>query len=313
MPSSWREVRRQWRTDQRTDRDAWREQWRLARDERRGMIDPPTNAPVEQRIVAFRRGSVQTAISVGVLAAINAVTSPIFPWFLIPSAFLGLRLLRRGGSLWADGVRMRDVFGKNARLIGPNEPMAPARRASTAELAAVLAPRDVLAGRHGEVVRRAASDRAIVREVVEKLGKADRELIPDVLPTADALAERVSSLAQALHRLDEDVSPDAIVELDARIAAARSAPESTPDGDRKIALLERQRSTLSDLVERRGTLVSQLESASLMLQNMKLDLLALRSAGVQSSLDDNTGATQEARALSREIAHVLEAAKEIRK
>jgi serine/threonine-protein kinase len=63
---------------------------------------------------------------------------------------------------------------------------------------------------------------------------------------------------------------------------------------------------------RRSTLVSQLESASLMLQNMRLDLIALRSAGVQSVLNDVSSATQEARALSREIGHVLDAAKEIR-
>ena len=63
---------------------------------------------------------------------------------------------------------------------------------------------------------------------------------------------------------------------------------------------------------RRSTLVSQLESASLMLQNMRLDLIALRSAGVQSVLNDVSSATQEARALSREIGHVLDAAKEVR-
>ena len=49
-----------------------------------------------------------------------------------------------------------------------------------------------------------------------------------------------------------------------------------------------------------------------MLRNLKLDLLSLRSAGVQSALDEVSNATQEARALSREIGHVLEAAKAIR-
>ena len=41
-----------------------------------------------------------------------------------------------------------------------------------------------------------------------------------------------------------------------------------------------------------------------MLQNLKLDLLKLRSSGIGSSIEDITSATQEARALSREIGHV---------
>jgi serine/threonine-protein kinase len=77
-------------------------------------------------------------------------------------------------------------------------------------------------------------------------------------------------------------------------------------------LLERQHATLDDLVKRRDALKTQIDSASLMLQNMRLDLLALGSAGVQSVINDVSSATQEARALSRDIQIALEAAKEIR-
>jgi len=41
-------------------------------------------------------------------------------------------------------------------------------------------------------------------------------------------------------------------------------------------------------------------------------MIALRSAGVQSAMDDVSSATQEARALSRDIANVLDAAKQVR-
>jgi serine/threonine-protein kinase len=149
------------------------------------------------------------------------------------------------------------------------------------------------------------------QEVLAKLSKADKEMIPDVSPTVDALAERVGSVAQALHRLDEDVRPSAIEELRMRINDAKRQPESR-EREQKLQLLERQLSTMTDLLGRRETLVSQLDSAALMLQNMRLDMIALRSAGVQSAIDDVSSATQEARALSRDIAHVLDAAKEIR-
>jgi serine/threonine-protein kinase len=78
-------------------------------------------------------------------------------------------------------------------------------------------------------------------------------------------------------------------------------------------LLERQRATLADLLERRRALHSQLESAGLALENLKLDLYKLRSAGITASISDVTSATQQARAVSREIGHVLEAAEDVRK
>jgi serine/threonine-protein kinase len=59
-------------------------------------------------------------------------------------------------------------------------------------------------------------------------------------------------------------------------------------------------------------LSGQYESAGLLLQNLKLDLIRMRSSGLQSGLADVTSVTQEARALSREIGYVLAAADELR-
>jgi hypothetical protein len=178
--------------------------------------------------------------------------------------------------------------------------------------AAGLATGDVLNGKHGAIVRRAAGDRAAIRQEVARLGAADRALLPDVVATVDALVTRIASLATALHRLDGDLAPDALPELDRRIADAEAEPTATPDRDRKQALLRRQRATLQDLADRRATLSAQLENAGLVMRNIRLDLVRLRSAGVQSAIDDVATATQEARALSREIAHVLNAAEELK-
>jgi serine/threonine-protein kinase len=127
----------------------------------------------------------------------------------------------------------------------------------------------------------------------------------------ESLVERIVALAQALHRLDQDVTPETVARIDTRIAAVSAEPE-TSEREKKLALLRRQRATLDDLLGRRESLVSQLDSTSLMLQNIRIDLIALRAAGVQSSIDDVSSATQEARALSRDIGHVLEAAKQVR-
>jgi serine/threonine-protein kinase len=59
-------------------------------------------------------------------------------------------------------------------------------------------------------------------------------------------------------------------------------------------------------------LASQLESAALALQNLRLDLLKLRSSGLESAMSDVASATQEARALSREIGNAVDAVREVR-
>ena len=175
----------------------------------------------------------------------------------------------------------------------------------------LVAP-EVLAGAHGSVVRRAAADEAQITGIISKLSQIERDMLPGVTPTIKALVDRVASLATTLHRLDADVSGSSLGALDERIAQAERDP-SREDNDRRLALLRRQRATLHDLLERRHTLLEQLESASLTLQNIKLDLLKLRSAGMASAMEDVTSATREARALSRDIANLLDAADDLRK
>src|SRR5262249_39553369 len=180
------------------------------------------------------------------------------------------------------------------------------------ELAAALAPADVLAGPHGEAVRRAAVDRALMLDIVGGVRPIEKEMIPDIAPTVDALAQRVGSGAATLQRLDADASGASLGSLDERIGALSTEP-ATAERERRLSLLVRQRSSLHDLLERRRSLANQLESGGLMLQNLKLDLLKLRSSGIGTEIHDQSTATQEARALSREIGHVVQAAEELRK
>ena len=67
-----------------------------------------------------------------------------------------------------------------------------------------------------------------------------------------------------------------------------------------------------DLLTRRQLVEDQIESCVLAMQNVRFDLLRLRSAGVAAVLDDLTHATQQARALSRDVDHAIAAAGEIR-
>ena len=247
-------------------------------------------------------GLAMTGFGVGVAEGV-----PPLVFSMIVPFVMTRKLVRRCRSLRESGLRLRRVFTKRkaASVLPPPPPMP------TPQQLEKLAPREVLASPHGAAIRRAAEERAAILDLVANLPKADRALLPDLEPTVNALVDRVAHLAQLLHRLEQSIDPRLGDELDARIAAVEHDAES-PEGERRLALLKRQRGTLDELARRRGALVRQLDNAGLALGNLKLDLIKLRSSGLQSALSDVSTATQEARALSREIDVVLDAAAEVR-
>ena len=302
----WRQRQRQWEREQQFGRRG------LRRKDSSDEFD--ATRPVEERITRFRRRSIGALGTVASLATVNVLTSPHVPWFIFPSAFILIGTVTHAGKLWADGIPLGRLFGRgNAALPASSPARLPAANLEHAALA--LAPADVLAGQYGESVRRAAADRVATKETLSRLEQAERDMIPDVGPTVDALAERVGALALTLHRLDQDLGGASLPTLEQRVATLRaeSGPEPTAEQERRITLLERQRASIAELTERRAVLSAQLESASLALQNLRLDLLKLRSSGLGSAMSDVANATQEARALSRDIGHAVDAVKEVKR
>jgi serine/threonine protein kinase len=291
----------------------------LRRARRNGLFGPRTP---EDHIRRAQAAVTSAIVATTGAAAINMMTSPGHYWFQWVAFGMGIGALSRIAKLWVDGISPFRIFQRQPHAAPADEPsdearsfpMAPAGTGAgraAPELAAI--PREVLDGPQGQVIRDALSTKATIADVLSKLSPADRQLLPEIQPTVDALVERVLSLAQGLHQLDADASPSAIAALDRRVADAKGGPQDAPDLDRRLQLLERQQATLKDLAARRGAVADQLERASLVLQTMKLDLFKLRSSGLDAKLDATTGATQEARALSTDIGRVLDAANEVRK
>jgi hypothetical protein len=307
---------KQWRRMQRNWDEERKRREKLALRMRQGSPQHDALRPIDERIKLWRNRAMGGMSTVAVLGVINALTSFGHWWFVFPGAFITLGVLSKGGRLWADGVPVSKLLSRGTL---PADETVPAHghdvHVEANRLALRLAPSHVLAGAHGDAVRRAASDRAVVEDTITRLSPAERDMIPDVVPTVVALSERVGSLAVTLHGLDVDVSVTSVSSLDQRLAALRAeaGEEPTAEQERRIALLERQRTTIGELVERRRVLAGQLESALLALQNLRLDLLKLRSSGLESAMSDVTSATQEARAISRDIGHAVDAVGEVRR
>lgn len=316
-------------------RDAIGERWQDKIDAMRGYMPAESAAPTRsalsrltppQRleraralVPAFRRrlqwtgGALAVSISslvVGVSANEEAFVAPMLLGGAVAfvHATLALRHWRRLRTL---GLTARDAFGDlwEAKLESLDDRSRAVRQSD--ELAR-LADDETLRSAYGRSLREAVDDRLTIRETWIKLDDADRELVPDVAPTADALLERIVSLATSLARLEGAVESHALPALDERIAEAQRATPSA-DQERRLALLTRQRASLTELVERQSTLEHQLDRASLALRSLRLDVLKLRALGIGSAIGDVTSATQEARAISADIGRALDVADELRR
>ena len=273
--------------------------------------------PIDEQIAGFQRHLVGSGMGMFVCWVVNLATDPSFLWAIFPTLGMSMGVVGHGANIWSRGISLKRLFSRahadaDQALPAGRGPGALPPAATLDDQAERLVGAEVLAGPYGARVRRAVEDRASIVGIIERLSKEERALIPEVKPTVDALLERTGALATTLHRLGEDVDAGALSVLDARISTL-SGGTDTPERERTRGLLERQRSSVKDLLDRRERLQGQLESAVLVLQNLRLDLLKLRSAGLaSSSLDEVASATQEARALSRDIGHAADAAAQVR-
>ena len=111
--------------------------------------------------------------------------------------------------------------------------------------------------------------------------------------------------------MDSSFSADQVHRIDMQLLRLREQPESE-ERDRQLQLLERQRQSCLELTARRDEMRARFESQGLAMQGLRFDLLRLREKGIGAVGSDLTHATQQARALSRDVDHAIEAATELR-
>ena len=287
---------------------------------RRAGVAPRPNRPTaprdrdalpdtgEPRIVQQVRGQFASwaAVSLGCMG-INIATGIDHPWFLFPTFGMGIGLLRNYARLWQAGYSWRDVLTRppaadavETKMVKGARPPRQLSRPTFEEFGVQL-----------KAIEQVRDDRMAIQKLMERLPPTERKMLPEVQQTADALYERALDLARTLHAMDSNLDTEGLGSIDERIAALGKEPDD-PERSRRLNLLQRQRQTLSDLQGRRAQVASHLESCVLAMQNVRFDLLRLRSAGIGAVLGDLTQATQQAKALSRDVDNAIAAAGEIR-
>jgi serine/threonine-protein kinase len=277
-----------------------------SRRNRRDGLVPDTGEPKIVQKVRAQFAS-WAAVTAG-CAGINVATGLDQPWFLFPMFGMGIGLMRSYAMLWQSGYNWRDVLSR---------PPAPDARETTLVRGggkgarAITPPTSDEFGAHVSSVLQVYGDRLAIIKLMSKLPASERKMLPEVQQTADALYARAADLARTLQAMDSNLDSDNLAQIDERIAGLSREPDD-PERSRRLSLLQRQRESIGVLRERRSQVASHLESCVLAMQNVRFDLLRLRSAGVAAVLGDLTQATQQAKALSRDVDNAIAAAGEIR-
>jgi serine/threonine-protein kinase len=275
----------------------------------RRPAEPPVPDTGEPRIVQKVRGQFASwaAVSLGCLG-INLATGIGDPWFLFPMFGMGIGVFRNYAQLWQAGYSWRDVLTRPPAHDAVERTLVK----GTPNLARQLPPpRADEYGAHVSAIAQVQGDRQAILKLLDRLPAAERKMLPEVQQTVNGLYERATDVARTLHAMDSNLDTEGLAQIDERIAALAKEPDD-PERARRLNLLERQRQTIVDLNGRRGQVASHLESCVLAMQNVRFDLLRLRSAGVAAVLSDLTQATQQAKALSRDVDNAIAAAGEIR-
>jgi hypothetical protein len=284
-------------------RPAWQE-----RNEKSGEIKIPDTG--EPKIVQKVRAQFATWLAVnGGLFLMNVATTQLDPpWFLFPAAGMGIGLLSNYSKLWQAGYSWRDVLRR---------PAAPDSIESSRDSGKGMLPKTVAApperefGEQYPLIRQVHGDRAAIFKLVERLPPSEREVLTDINETVDGLYKRALDLGRTLHMMDGEMAAGGTSRIDERIAALKAQP-ADEERDRHISLLERQKSTVAQLESRKSQVARHLDSCVLAMQNLRLDLLKLKSSNVSEVMGDITQATQAARALSRNVDNAIAAAGEVK-
>ncbi|MDH5805969.1 MAG: hypothetical protein OEZ54_12385, partial [Gemmatimonadota bacterium] len=288
----------------------------LAKSEKPKTLPAKGTESGEPKVVSnFRRSFASFASMNGSLFLLNLITGIDSPWFLFCAVPWGIGMAKGYGDLWSAGYSWRDIIHR--------PPAADALEAATSQhkigaggkkAGADQSQSEASTGDFGKFagqIRQIQKDRIAIQQMMERLPESERALLPDIIPTVDSLMKRATELGRTLDQMGTEVDESALDVLDKRLEELSGSVVGV-EGERRLDLLKRQRSSLGELLKRKGKVEAQFESCALAIQNMRFDLLRLRSAGVSAVLDNLTMVTQQAKALSIDVNAAIDAAGEIR-
>jgi serine/threonine-protein kinase len=288
------------------ERQARRDTKSLRRDRKEEPL-PDTGEPIV--VVRARRQFAQWAAINGGLFLVNMTFAggPQHPWFLIPAAAMGMGLMKRYSDLWQAGYSWRDVLH---RPDAPDAVGSGEKKLKIKGVKQIAEPRAAEFGSYQERMKQVYKDRGMILSLMSQLSPTDKEMLPDIVDTTEGLYARAAQLAETLNSMD-GLGINDTPRIEARLAELRQRAPGE-ERDRQLSLLEQQLVRCHELSAQRTQFADRFESCVLAMQNVRLDLMRLKQSGVGAVLSGLTMATQQARALSRDVDHAIGAAVELK-
>ncbi len=169
---------------------------------------------------------------------------------------------------------------------------------------------------YGSALASIRTDRDEIYRQMQTMTKDERDQIPDVQTSADAIYRKGMQVASTLAELDlrdNRDTPEAIETEITRLEGQANPLDyrASEERVRRLAHLKRQRRVVADLAKKRAEAETKLEHCRQLLRSMRLELLRYRSAGMGGVSSGLTMVTQQAQVVVKEMGYLSDAAAEV--
>ena len=178
------------------------------------------------------------------------------------------------------------------------------------------APPPFADSRYGSAIREAENDHREIHRLLLNMPPDDREQIPEVATSADAVFRKVQQLALSLQDMDRNSSrenPEA-VEREITTLESQANPldyRASEERVRRLAMLRRERRALVDIGRKRKEAQEKLDHCRQLLRSMRLELVRFRTGGLNAQPTGLTMVTQQAQSVVREMSYLSDANAEL--
>ncbi len=205
----------------------------------------------------------------------------------------------------AGGMSVTGPFGRSRRLRAQANP------------GAIAMPQELFdGGPYSAMIREAQQDHAEIHRQLLALSADEREQMPDVAASADAVLTKMQRVAGALGDVSRAAGKESPEQVESEITRLEDAANplehrASEERVRRLAYLRRQRRALADFGKKREEAAEKLEHCRQLLKSMRMELLRYRSGGIGAQPTGVTMVTQQAQSVVREMGYLSDAAAEL--
>lgn len=170
--------------------------------------------------------------------------------------------------------------------------------------------------RYGSAIREAESDHREIHRQLLNMPPDEREQIPEVASSADAVFRKVQQLALSLSDMDRSAGRETTESVEKEISTleAQANPldyRASEDRVRRLAMLRRQRRALVEVARKKKEAQDKLDNCRHLLRSMRLELVRFRTGGLNAQPTGLTMVTQQAQSVVREMSYLSDANAEL--